>query len=229
MGIHTSEQANSLRALANGIATVAGSARRDGIYLKFLWGVHESVGRFGEPGGLSLDIEVRIEADMKSPGPRPFIKIVWDSGESAADVGAKLIDRLQRAGRWDGDATLDWPLALRNLQRTLEVAIRSRRRDPGAWHLHGALFELVGNEWAIAEGGIECPSRNYIFRGDDFPDTRFIRPGEHQPWSQPDAPAWANEAEWAWLIDRGRGLFPRDSGPYRMQPTWVPWTGTAVS
>jgi hypothetical protein len=62
-------------------------------------------------------------------------------------LAEKLITQLQSASRWDGHGTLDWSLALRNLKRSLDTAISSRRRDQGVWHLRGPLIELVGDDW----------------------------------------------------------------------------------
>ena len=53
---------------------------------------------------------------------------------------------------------IDWGLAMQNFKAGIDLALRSRRRDPESRQLHGALFELVGHDWALTEARVE--SRN---------------------------------------------------------------------
>lgn len=226
-------EANGLRAIDNGTVTVQASKDPDGIGLVFRWGMIVNDDR--RAPGPHLDIEARIEPDLDKLGGRPVIRVEWRPGEPAADVGHRLVDELMRAGRWQGDGTLDWELALRNLQRSIDVAISSRRRDPDAWHLNGAVIELVGQDWVISTAGLECPSRGYLLRHGDFPQeqhpsfgvmARAMGAENAHEW-QPDRPEWADPDEWARLVRRGRREFPRS--PLIMAALspihWEPWQG----
>lgn len=136
--------------------------------------------------------------------------------------------RLQAAGRWPvGDSAIDWSLTMRNLQTSLDLAIASCRGDMRAWHLNGALFELVGTDWALTEAGIENRQSNgVVLAQSDFP--------RHDgPWGTPTTDNWnpstppgADSREWDRLIKRGLTLFPRNGlRPGLFASTWIPYTG----
>lgn len=219
------EEANRLGALADGSLTVQAAADPDGLALEFRWGVRPQNARV-EP---ALEISARIEPDMDSPGPRPIIEVEWLPYESPAQVGERLVEQLQQAGDWQGPETLDWGAAMRNFRRSLETAIRSRRRDPGAWALHGPLYELVGDEWAITEAGLECPPRDYFLPEDQFPEGELggrSRLSVRNDW-RPPCPGWCDEATWDRVLHRGEGRFPRPRRPALYPPDWLPWRGEA--
>ena len=219
--------ASRKRAMAYpGRVQVQASDDVEGIWITFSWG---SDRQSGQPMGGS---ELIIEADLEQrPGERgaPVCEIRWMPDQSAPDVGAALKEEIERCGRWEGEGTLDWGLAVRNLRRTIDVAVRSRRRDEGAWHLGGRLFLIVGTDWALTEAGVEAPGHNFIMAGDEFPGASGDRPGlayRHPgpaDWDPPPPPEWANQSEWRFLMKRARSIFPRTPGIFF--PTyWVPET-----
>jgi len=223
-------EANKLAAIDGGQVTVQASRDPDGLALTFRWG-QEIRGEWGgssfydqRPAGPHLDIEARIESDLDQPGGRPVIEVEWQPDDDPLAVAEKLITRLQTAGRWHGEGTLDWPLALRNLMRSLDIAMSARRRDPDAWKLHGSLVELVGEDWAITDAGLECPKHDYLFSQSDFPYS-WDKPTHDtpQPAWPPDPPPWADPDEWNRLIRRGERQFPRRRIPVPVG--WVPWRG----
>lgn len=186
-------EANRLRAIVRGGVTVPASSDQDGIALTFKWGIDRNKMVTDGPRP-RLDITVSIEADYDLPGPRPYITTEWEPDEAPAEVAGRLIQALQTAGRWHGPGTLDWPLALRNLHRALKVAVTSRRDGDaaGSWRLHGALYELVGQDWAITEAGIENQRQGQVALAEsEFPATRS------KPWGKP-AGEWPPERpEWS--------------------------------
>lgn len=229
-------EANRLRAISGGQVTVQAAEDPDGVALIFKWGTHRSAvynlgallgrgdlteaGTCGyEPFGLPslspcLEIEARIEADFEFSGGRPLFEVEWRPEDPPAAVADRLNQQLQREGRWHNPSTLDWTLALRNLQHSLELAVTSRRDGDGAgpWRLHGALHELVGEDWAITEAGIEHRQHNGVILAEsDFPQTRNRRSGKPVDTWSPACPSYANADEWERLLRRGKRLFPRPS------------------
>lgn len=228
-------EANQLRAIKRGQVTVQAAEDPDGVALIFKWDAHRTVydlgvllqgygdrtkagtcgdEPFGLPGrGPCLEIEARIEADFEFSGGRPLIEVEWRPDDPPAAVADRLNQQLQREGRWHGPSTLDWTLALHNLQRSLKLAVASRRDGDGAgpWRLHGALHELVGEDWAITEAGIEHRQHNdVILPESDFPQTPNRRSGKPVDTWPPACPSYANADEWERLLRRGKRLFPRN-------------------
>jgi hypothetical protein len=223
------EAANRLSALAEGKVTVQAARDPDGLGLIFGWGMDRS-GESEDPRPV-LEIEARIEADLDRRGGRAVIEVEWQPGEDPTVVGERLVERLQQAGRWEGDDTLDWSLALRNLQRTLELAVSARRRDAGAWELRGPLYEVVDGEWAITEAGLECYPHGYFLAEEDFPNRGFPGPGvgrlePQKPWP-PRRPEWCDDNTWERVLRRGQRLFPFGflARTRLYSSSWTPRTG----
>lgn len=209
--------ANSLVAIDEGQIIVQASHDPDGLALAFSW---------------AEDLEF---SNHRSPGPHlditgPGVDLEWRRGESAADVGDRLILELQRAGTWDGEAMLDWGLALHHLQQALEIAIASRRRDPWKWHLHGSLIELVSATWAITTGGVELFGRGLMLAGQDFPQrihpnlAKFApEEAEHARTWFPEPPPAVTPDEWNRVIERAKRTLPHAAVSPGAERTWVPW------
>lgn len=220
-------EANRLGALANGRVMVQASTALDELGLQFSWGQDAGDGRFGSPGGPVLTVHGEVYADEQSVGGRPVIETPWQPGEPAHTVGLRIRAQLETSGRWHGEGTLDWPMALRNLQRSLDIAIRSRRRDDSEGLLQGALFELVGEDWAITEAGLECPRHKYLRPETSFPERpgRGRRAGnkedDYESW-MPEQPAWTESELWELLIRRAKPRFPIRRGPMSAAPRWSP-------
>lgn len=223
--------ANSLGALKFGHVTVPASDDPDELGLEFSWGEDRGDGRFGHPARNVLKVEALVYADFHISGGRPVIEIEWGPSESATEAGLRLHAQLTARGRLRSEATFRWEQALQNLRYAIDIAVRSRRRDPGALHLHGALAELVNDDWVITEAGLECPNHEgYIYAQDNFPSRleRMARLShkEREEWI-PDRPEWVDEALWRRLIDRGKRMFPIErGGPRLTNPPWLPATKT---
>lgn len=220
-------EANRLGALANGRVTVQASVTLDELGLEFSWGQNTGDGRFGFRGEPALTVHGHVYGDAHAAGGRPVIETQWRPAETADVVGLRIREQLENRGRWQGVGTLDWQMALRNLQRSLDIAIRSRRRDTSEGLLQGALFELVGEDWAITDSGIECPERAFLLPETSFPE----RPGcgrrsgneedDYKSWI-PEQPVWVESELWELLVRRSKPRFPIRRGPMRTQPQWMP-------
>ena len=208
------EVANDIGALANGFATVQASVDPDELALEFRWWTTSWPP--GRSDGFAPELSVQAEPDFSTPGDHYVIQVVWAPDQPASEVGIALAEQLQQRNRWKGPGTLDWQQTIQNLIRTLDVAIKSQRRTEGAWNLHGPLIELVGDNWALTDAGIECPDKGYVFPETEFPERggpgRFGKP---PPEWAPAKPNWADDAEWQRLLRRGKKVFPRNRGPAR--------------
>jgi hypothetical protein len=219
--------ANGLGALAFDRVTVQASSSLDGVGLEFSWGMEASVGGVGIHSGPALRVKGTIYADQNSNARRPLIQTTWLPGESVESVGLRLHEQIERGGRWKGEGSFDWALALHNLQRSLDVAVRSQRHDSSDWIVEGALFELVGDDWAITMYGLECPERGYKLSESTFPSRPFPSPRsnpvreDYEAWS-PQKPEWVEPELWELLVRRGKQHFPISHAPAIMTPSWFP-------
>ncbi len=216
-------EANRLGAIADGSIRVQGSRERGELALDVSWTRQMADGRFSQPERIELMVKAYIYADERARGGRPVIQRVWGPKDSAGQVGLDLRGKLEQRGRWQSDGTLDWPMALKTLQASLDAAIRSRRRDGSGPLFHGALIELMGDGWALTEAGLECPGRGFLLRHSDFPDRTYAR-SQQDPASSfnPARPEWVDATTWQALLAEGRRFFPRSEGPYLHAPTWIP-------
>lgn len=219
--------ANGLDALAYGHVTVQASHDLSELGLECSWGRDLGDGRFGEAPRDQLMFRAHIYADERKGGSQWVYEVTWEPTESVEQVGLRLREQLESRGSWKGEETLDWPMALRNLQKSLAVAVRSRRRDSDEWVTEGALFELVDEEWAITDAGLECPLHNFILRETEFPDRNPLygmvnRTREPESPYRPPRPDWTDQGLWDELLRRGGKHFPIQKGPVAMQPSWIP-------
>ncbi|HVX23318.1 MAG TPA: hypothetical protein VHB02_18400 [Acidimicrobiales bacterium] len=219
--------ANTLGALNWGHVTVQGSDDPDELGVEFSWGLDRGDGRFSQSAHHALTVKAIVYADFYISGGRPVFEIEWAPDEDALQAGLRLRSQLVTRGRFKSEGTFRWEQSLKNLQSALDLAIRSRRLDPGAVHLHGALSELVSDEWMITEAGLECPGHDgYLYAHDSFPSRHLqMTHREREEW-MPDRPNWVDDAMWKRLIERGKRIFPIERGPITAAPSWVPTTQT---
>lgn len=219
-------EANKLAAIVDGQLRVQGSRDRDELALDFSWIRDMGDDRFQRPQRDALEVKAHIYADERVQGGRPVIETTWKPDEPAERVGMRLREQLERAGRWRGEGTLDWPLALRNLQDSLGLAIRSRRKDGTGW-LSGALYELVTEGWAITDDGVERAGYGVVLPEDEFPDvyaegSAAMERRENWP---PKAPQYTDQGVWDAVLQRGQSRFPlMRGGPFRSAPRRIPLT-----
>jgi hypothetical protein len=215
--------ANELGALPNGEVTVGASAEPR-IDLTFSWQYHVGDGRFSEPSGNFLGVEAHVYADPG--GMTPVIQTIWRSGEKPETVIARINDQLRQRDRWNGPSTIDWTQVFRDLHRGIVLAVAYKRRDATSpWQLHGGLYELHGQDWAITEAAIEYRVDSRVVLAEDrFPEgdeRRDVSPSNLGDWA-PAPPDGADPAEWKHVLWRGLFHLPVNRGPVLRQPNRYP-------
>ncbi len=142
-------------------------------------------------------------------------RLAWVGLDTPDQIGYRLIKSLEGSPVWEGRNTFGWDIALRNLQRTIRVAFESRRRETGAWHLRGALYQLSGDDWAFTTVGLERRDKGLVLDRTYFEDNPTTEPPTRSD-VQP-----VTETEWRSLLQRGRQLYNED---LLMTERWEPAT-----
>lgn len=215
--------ANMVGALPEGEITLHASTDPM-IDLAFSWQHHMGDGRFSEPSGTFLGVKAHVAVDPHGGGT-PVIQTIWKPTENAATVIGRITDQLRERDRWNGPKTVDWEQVFRDMHRAIVLSVAYKRRDATApWQLHGGLYELHGENWAITEAGIEYrPTSQIVLDEGDFPEptarSGMTSPSDLDGWA-PLPPAGADLAEWQHVLWRGLWHFPVRRGPARGQPVW---------
>lgn len=218
-------EANRVGAVGGGIV-VRAAPTLQGPFVKFQY-VQYNDGRWPgrREGEVALEVSVPVE---KRPGDigTPVIVCDWNADKSAEDVDAELRQKLKAAGYWEFSNALNFALALKEFTRGLKLALASSRSDSTGGTLKGALYQLVNEEWAITEAGIECPMQNYLFPESDFPekDPHALGPDNRPPFL-PAAPSFVDGDTWSYLIEKGKAYFPTPRGRGFYTPTFSPYSG----
>ena len=196
------------------------------IDLTFSWQHHIGDGRFSLPGGNFLGVKAHVVADPG--GGTPVIETIWLMTEKAETVIGRINGMLQQRDRWNGPKTINWGQVFRDLHRAIVLSVSYKRHDSTVdWQLHGGLYELHGQDWAITEAGIEYrPSSQVVLLEADFPERaaypdRVGRRADLEGWP-PASPAGVDLAEWQHVLWRGRWHFPVNRGPMRARPVRWP-------
>lgn len=218
--------ANKLGALAEGQVTLRASLEPR-IDITFSWQQSVGDGRFSTPSGTFLNISAHV--DSEHGGGTPVIEANWNSTEKPEEVIGRINAKLQAADRWDGPKTINWAQIFRDLHQAIVLAVAYKRRDRSTpWGLHGAMYELHGQDWAITQAGIEYrPIEQVVLAEHEFPESKQSRTRMTSTnldgWS-PTPPEGADPAEWQHVLWRGLWHFPIRRGPVVAQPTWRPST-----
>jgi len=204
------EEAENLRALGGSFAGVAvrvsASADRDLLSLKFF--------RYNIVANQRWTLEITILPQVRARvSLTNSHQLRWEESEPADDVGHRISREIISRRLLDDPNDFDWSLAIRNLKKSLDIAFRSQRREPGAWHLEGSLHELLADDWAVTTAGLE-------YRLDPsfmIPAAEFLR--RHAPGHDPHPeetvrqallgrrPNWCSEEDWEWLTRRAQAHF----------------------
>lgn len=200
------EEADKLQAVAGSFVgpevTVAASSDRDLLSLRFF--------RYrivdGNPPTFTLEVIAKPHTHARNR-PSPPLQLRWNASESAAEFGHRLSQQILTSRLLDNSGDFDWSLTIANLKKSLDVALRSRRREPGAWLLEGRLYELLGDDWAVTTAGLEHrPEPIFI-----IPAAEFLRrhlPGRDRSLEditrslRAKRPDWCSIDDWEWLISR---------------------------
>ena len=216
--------ANKLDALAEGQVTLRASLEPR-IDITFSWQYHMGDGRFSTPSGEFLNISAWVDAELG--GGTPVIEENWKSTETPTEVASRINAKLRAADRWNGPKTINWAQVFRDLHRAIVLAVAYKRRDPYTpWTLHGGMYELHGEDWAITEAGIEYRQNGQVVLAEhEFPDSGQSRARmtstDLGDWS-PLPPDGADSDEWQHVVWRGLWHFPIRRGPVVGQRTWWP-------
>src|SRR6266536_1410276 len=213
--------ANVVGALPEGEVTLHASTEPR-IDLTFSWQHHIGDARFSEPSGTFLHVKAQVDADPGGGGT-PVIQTIWKSAEKTETMIGRINDQLRDRDRWDGPKTIDWEQVFRDLHRAIVLSVAYKRRDPTVpWQLHGGLYELHGEDWAITEAGIEYrPGSQVVLAESECPEaterSSMTTPSDLNGWA-PAPPEGADPAEWQHVLWRGLWHFPVRRGPALAQP-----------
>lgn len=205
------ENVNDLAAIHEGRLVVsAARSGPSGLHVEFRWGRWKR--RMGGAGTDYGDDELHVLA-LAPIEPRPDAssdppQVEWRPGAEPDEVGAELARRLQAERWWTGDDCLDWSRVLQNVVDGLGTALRSRRREAGAWELEGDLIEVVGPDWVITTAGIAAPDHGLRIPAARFAPTNDK--GISSRVSYPDPPIqpeWTDVLTWRYLLVRAREIF----------------------
>jgi hypothetical protein len=133
------------------------------------------------PYGYRLEVAIVPGNARSAPNGAPIE--LWTHTKSAVDFGDSIRKRIIREALLEKPTDFDWSLAIRNLQNLLRVAVRSRRKADGAWHLEGKLYRLMTEDWALTEAGLEHRDPRFFLSGSEF-RYRFMGPTQYPDRNQ---------------------------------------------
>lgn len=139
---------------------------------------------------------------------RTTAAMVWEEDMAPGLVGDRIIEKLQKAGRYTGPSSFDPALAFQNLRDSVSFAIESRRgENPETPRLQGRLVEKFNTEWYVSDLGIERPSSGFLLPSSELRSNPTV-PGEEG----------IDEHGWRDLLDLGKEVlkpspFPRSVNP----------------
>lgn len=157
---------------------------------------------FGEPLYTTLtDYSLCFGADI---GEKEQF-VTWYPSQTYTEVVQELLLELQAAvglgtGKTQG---YDWDAVAARLAMNLQVALDSRRRNPGKLHLAGPLAEVIGinDPWYITADSLENPAYGFLARASDFPRRQIGENGNG--WTFQDAftpPESADDNDWKYAL-----------------------------
>jgi hypothetical protein len=218
---------NQLKALSTGTLVVPASADVRGPRLKFMWGIHLP-GSHKPPGQrLEIDLVVERNPDPASPGT-PIVGREWPATMSPEDVTAEFDKAMRRSGFAPEANALDWGVAFERLGHGLATAIAARRGDRDAW-ISAPLVEVITEDWAITEAGVEVRGHGRVLASQDFPQ-REATWRTAPPSFDPPRPEWADATIWEVAVRRACSYHPRGPGlaASMFGARWLPATGVNV-
>lgn len=171
--------ANRIGAFPKGEITLHASTDPE-IDLTFSWQHHIGDARFSEPSGKFLGINAHVAA--MPGGLRPVINTTWSTTDKPEAVIGRINEMLRQRSAWNGPKTINWAQVFRDLHRAVVLSVAYKRSDPTVdWQLHGGLYELHDQDWAITEAGIEYrPVSQVVLPEAAFPE-RISYPGKTGP------------------------------------------------
>lgn len=190
-------EASRLTAINAGAVRAQANIDPRGIWLDFSYGATFINGK------RASDDVIRVTAcPAGNPHPFSLMSEEWRRGEDIVDVAARVRDRLRQNGYNQANNRPDWTLALRNVQRALDVTL------PDDAPIAGPLYRLVG-DLVVTDRGIEHLDGRLLVPVADFPEPPTDREllGRDSPtaWTPP-RPDGVDEAEWEVATREARHL-----------------------
>lgn len=151
---------------------------------------------------------VTIIAEAK-PGEfgLPHFDVRWEPEIAADEVGARLEAIMRQRDHLTDAKALDFPLSLGGLQRGLRLAIDDQRVPRGEEKLRSKLRELIGQDWAITNAGVQNLGRGWAWTWDELGILQYRNPTNRS--KRPSAPEGVDEADWIFIYQRADDQRPR--------------------
>jgi hypothetical protein len=153
----------------------------------------------------------------------------WLPEEPFEAVAERLHDELVRKGILGKAELPPWEASITRAIAALEIAIAASRVRSSERNPRGRIAEIVGNDWAITDIGIESLTH-------DFRVLRAEFPSMYSPYNDPNSggfyrgplvppeiaqPDWVDADEWRYLINRASKRFTRVKAFGRWDPSRV--------
>lgn len=196
-------EAERVGAIRAGSLTVPGSTREPLLAVEFQFAASVITGGDGlvlDDGTVRrLTIEVEF-AKRASESWKPVIMTDWSPAMSSEEVGSELETELRRRDRLPAAKVFDFPLALRNLQAGLQLALDTQRRPVGQEVVHGTLYEVVNPDWVVTSTGLENITTGVIVSFEALGFDRWSR--DPKPPKKVPAPEGVDQATWDYVVHR---------------------------
>lgn len=137
----------------------------------------------------------------------PHFDVRWEPDVAPDEVAAQLERQMKQRDHLTDSKALDFPLALRELQRGLRLALRDQRAPLGTEKLQSKLREIIGPDWVITNVGLQNLTRGSAWTWDKLgivPNRNAIIRSK-----RPAAPDGVGEAEWSFVYARADDQRPR--------------------
>lgn len=147
--------------------------------------------RFGQGGVIALLGEQAsdpvVNFGLESLDGEYLGQIQWLNGTSAVDIGRSVARHLQQARVYPGDAHFDWSAVLQRMVELLRYSIGVRTRTVQSPADLSPVIQLVNEQWAITDYGLEAREGHYFISWEQIRDKPDI--SEHvgrKPWVDED-------------------------------------------
>lgn len=195
--------AGDVGAIRNGSLTVPGSSDEPRLAVQFVYVPHQVTrgdGQVLDDGTVArLTVEVEV-ARRPNTYANPVIIADWTPNLSSEAIGSALETNLRKRDRLAEAKVFDFPLAIRNLERGLRLALENQRLPLGEEKLHGTLYEVVTSDWAITSAGVENTTSGFTFSRDELGFGYRERPSAAR--SEASRPDGTDQETWAYVIYR---------------------------
>ncbi|MET4783316.1 hypothetical protein [Glaciihabitans sp. UYNi722] len=146
-----------------------------------------------------LTVEVEF-AKRASEAWRPIISADWAPAMTSDEIGSELDTDLRRRDHLPEAKAFDFPLALRNLQNGLQLALENQRLPVDQETLHGTLYEVVTEDWVITSAGVENIRTGLLVSRESLGFDQWSRePAKPKQVAPPES---VDESTWNYVVYR---------------------------